>query len=40
MYAGRLKRRMAYIAHRDFAPVDAWEDDAVLRAAQRKAAAE
>src|SRR5437868_1150638 len=36
----RRFKRPAYIAHRDFTPIDAWEDDAVLRAAQRKAAAE
>ena len=37
-------KRPAYIAHRDFTPIDAWEDDAVMRAANkvtgRKAAAE
>ena len=36
---GRNKRP-DYIAHRDFTPVDAWEDDAVIRAVNRKAAAE
>jgi ectoine hydroxylase len=36
----RRFKRPAYIAHRDFTPIDAWEDDAVLRVAQRKAAAE
>jgi len=36
----RRFKRPAHIAHRDFTPIDAWEDDAVLRAAQRKAAAE
>ena len=33
----RRFKRPAYIAHRDFTPIDAWEDDAVLRAARRKA---
>ena len=33
-------KRPAYIAHRDFTPLDAWEDDCVTRAARRKAAAE
>ena len=36
----RRFKRPDYIAHRDFTPIDAWEDDAVLLAAQRKAAAE
>ena len=36
----RRFKRPAHIAHRDFAPVDAWTDDAVLQAARRKAAAE
>ena len=36
----RRFKRPAHIAHRDFTPIDAWEDDAVLRAARRKAAAE
>lgn len=36
----RRFKRPAYIAHRDFTPIDAWEDDAVVRAARRKAAAE
>ena len=36
----RRFKRPEYIAHRDFTPVDAWEDDAVLRAARRKQAAE
>jgi ectoine hydroxylase len=36
----RRFKRPDYIAHRDFTPVDAWEDDAVLRAARRKQAAE
>ncbi|HZB56159.1 MAG TPA: proline hydroxylase, partial [Reyranella sp.] len=36
----RRFKRPQYIAHRDFTPIDAWADDAVLRAAQRKAAAE
>lgn len=36
----RQFKRPEYIAHRDFTPVDAWEDDAVIRAATRKAAAE
>ena len=33
----RRFKRPAYIAHRDFTPIDAWEDDAVTRAARRKA---
>jgi len=36
----RRYKRPAYIAHRDFTPIDAWTDDAVLQAARRKAAAE
>src|SRR6267142_2843074 len=36
----RRFKRPASIAHRDFTPIDAWEDDAVLRAARRKEAAE
>jgi Protein involved in biosynthesis of mitomycin antibiotics/polyketide fumonisin len=36
----RRFKRPAYIAHRDFTPLDAWEDDCVTRAARRKAAAE
>ena len=36
----RRFKRPEHIAHRDFTPVDAWEDDAVLRAARRKQAAE
>jgi ectoine hydroxylase len=36
----RRFKRPAYIAHRDFTPIDAWEDDAVMRAAHRKVAAE
>jgi ectoine hydroxylase len=36
----RRFKRPAHIAHRDFTPVDAWEDDAVLRAARRQQAAE
>ena len=33
-------KRPAHIAHRDFTPLDAWEDDCVTRASHRKAAAE
>ena len=33
-------KRPAYIAHRDFTPLDAWEDDCVTRAARQKVAAE
>jgi ectoine hydroxylase len=36
----RQYKRPAYIAHRDFTPIDAWQDDAVAQAARRKAAAE
>ena len=36
----RRFKRPAYIAHRDFRPIDAWEDDAVARARHRKVAAE
>ena len=36
----RRFKRPECIAHRDFTPIDVWQDDAVLRAAQRKAAAE
>jgi len=36
----RRFKRPDYIAHRDFTPIDPWEDDAVMRAARRKAAAE
>ena len=36
----RRFKRPAYIAHRDFTPLDAWEDDCVPRAARHKAAAE
>jgi ectoine hydroxylase len=36
----RRYKRPAHIAHRDFTPLDAWEDDCVTRAARRKAAAE
>jgi ectoine hydroxylase len=36
----RQFKRPEYIAHRDFTPVDAWEDDAVIRAVNRKVAAE
>ena len=36
----RQFKRPEYIAHRDFTPVDAWEDDAVIRAVNRRAAAE
>ncbi len=36
----RRFKRPDYIAHRDFTPIDAWEDDAVMRATRRKAAAE
>ena len=36
----RRFKRPAHIAHRDFTPIDPWQDDAVLRAARRKAAAE
>ena len=36
----RRYKRPAYIAHRDFTPIDAWQDDAVAQAARRKAAAE
>src|SRR6478736_4203446 len=36
----RRYKRPAYIAHRDFTPSDAWQDDAVAQAARRKAAAE
>src|SRR6266851_562461 len=32
----RRFKRPAHIAHRDFMPIDAWEDDAVLRAARRR----
>ena len=33
-------KRPEYIAHRDFTPIDAWNDDCVTQAARRKAAAE
>ena len=36
----RAHKRPEYIAHHDFTPLDPWEDDAVIRAARRKAAAE
>src|SRR6476659_3881629 len=36
----RRFKRPAYIAHRDFTPIDAWQDNAVTRAARHKAAAE
>ena len=36
----RRFKRPAYIAHRDFTPIDAWEDDAVARAGRQMAAAE
>ena len=36
----RQFKRPEYIAHRDFTPVDAWEDDAVIRAVNRRVAAE
>jgi len=36
----RAHKRPEYIAHHDFTPLDAWEDDCVTRAARRKAAAE
>ena len=36
----RRFKRPAYIAHRDFTPLDAWEDDAVIRAVNAKVAAE
>jgi len=35
----RRFKRPADIAHRDFPPLDAWEDDCVTRAARRTAAA-
>jgi len=36
----RQFKRPDYIAHRDFTPIDAWEDDAVIRAVNAKVAAE
>ena len=36
----RRYKRPAYIAHRDFTPLDAWEDDCVTRVTRGKAAAE
>ena len=36
----RAHKRPEYIAHHDFTPLDAWEEDCVTRASRRKAAAE